>query len=33
MTTTALNLPGGHVSLEQAKELEAMLDLEAAKRR
>jgi hypothetical protein len=33
MKRAAINLPGGHISLEQAVELEGMLDLETEKRR
>lgn len=33
MKRIALDMPGGHVSLDKAKELEEMLDLEAEKRR
>lgn len=33
MRRMAVVLPGGHVSLEKAKALEEMLDLEAEKRR
>jgi hypothetical protein len=33
MKKAAIELPGGHISLDQAVELEAMLDLETEKRR
>lgn len=33
MRLLAVDLPGGHVSLNKAKELEEMLDQEAEKRR
>ena len=33
MKRLALNMPGGHISLDKARELEEMLDLEAEKRR
>lgn len=33
MKRLAMELPGGHVSLDKARELEEMLDIEAEKRR
>jgi hypothetical protein len=33
MKGAAIDLPGGHISLEQANQLEEMLDGEAEKRR
>jgi len=33
MKRSAMELPGGHISLEQAVELEEMLDRETEKRR